>query len=88
MGRSDSPMAGRLFSCREAAKHLDVSDDTIRRMIHCGELQAVRIGKRILRVLGHSLEECSTPHRLVISGQATCTVTPAPATDSREGGVA
>ena len=88
MERSDSPMAGRLYSCREVAKHLDVSDDTVRRMIHCGELQAVRLGKRILRVLGHSLEECSTLHRLVISGQAICTVTPPPATDSREGGAA
>ena len=88
MERSDSPMAGRLYSCRDAAKHLDVSDDTVRRMIHCGELQAVRLGKRMLRVLGLSLEECSTLHRLVISGQAICTITPAPATDSREGGAA
>ena len=88
MGRTDSPMAGRLYSCREAAKLLDVSDDTVRRLIHSGQLQGVRIGKRILRVLGPSLEECSTLHRLVISGQATCTVTPASATDSCEGGAA
>ena len=87
--RSTSPLAGRLFSCREAAAILSVSDDTVRRLIKSGQLQAVRVGKRLLRVLGHSLEECSTRSRLVITGRATWAVTPAtPASDNTEGGAA
>ena len=54
--RSDTQLTGRLLSCREAAKLLDISDDTIRRLIHSGELDGVRIGKRCLRVRGESLQ--------------------------------
>jgi excisionase family DNA binding protein len=52
---SDTPLAGRLLSCREAARLLDTSDDTIRRLIHAGKLDGLRIGKRCLRVRGESL---------------------------------
>jgi excisionase family DNA binding protein len=76
--RSTMPMSGRLYSCREAAKVLDVSDDTIRRLIDSGKLEAVRIGKRCLRVLGESLERCiNSPtegSRIVCHGKATCYV--------------
>lgn len=51
----DTPLAGRLYSCREAAKVLDTSDDTVRRLIHTGRLDGFRIGKRCLRVRGESL---------------------------------
>lgn len=80
--RSNLPMSGRLYSCREAAKVLDVSDDTVRRLIHSGKLDAVWIGKRCLRVLGESLERCiSTPaesKRLVCGGEATWSVVQPP----------
>jgi excisionase family DNA binding protein len=72
--RSDSPLAGRLYSCRDAAKFLDISDDTVRRMIHGGHLEAVRIGRRCLRVLGESIENYIQQHkeakRLVVHGKA------------------
>ena len=88
--KSISPMAGRLYSCREAAKVLDVSDDTIRRLIHSGKLEAVRIGKRCLRVLGESLERCinstTEGNRLVCHGVATWAVeTPAAPSQSPSG---
>lgn len=80
--RSNPPMSGRLYSCREAAKLLDVSDDTIRRLIHAGKLEAVRIGKRCLRVQGGSLERyVNIPddgYRLVCHGAATGCVRQAP----------
>lgn len=79
-------MTGRLYSCREAAKLLDLSDDSVRRMIHAGQLDGVRIGKRILRVLGESLDRCihagSEPRRLVCHGEATCVVRVATAEQS------
>ena len=76
--RSTSPLAGRLLSCREAAQILGVSDETVRRLIHSGKLEAVRIGQRILRVFGESLESCmqtqTVAHRLGVTGEATCSV--------------
>lgn len=87
--RSTPPMSGRLYSCREAAKVLDVSDDTVRRLIHSGKLEAVRIGKRCLRVLGESLERCiSTPaesKRLVCGGEATWSVVQPPVPNPTSG---
>ncbi len=41
---------GKLLSCRTAARMLDVSDDTIRRLAHEGKLEAIRVGQRCLRV--------------------------------------
>jgi len=41
---------GRLMSCRAASVVLDVSDDAIRRWAGEGRLQAVRIGKRLIKV--------------------------------------
>lgn len=76
--RSTSPLAGRLLSCREAAKILDISDDSVRRLIRTGKLDGVRLGERILRVFGESLEHLmqsnTQTYRLVVSGEAACSV--------------
>jgi excisionase family DNA binding protein len=45
-----------LFSVREVADQLGVHPETIRRLIHDGRLEAVRIG-RVLRVPGHAVDE-------------------------------
>jgi excisionase family DNA binding protein len=44
-----------LYSVREVAGRLGVHPETIRRLIHDGRLDAVRIG-RVLRVHGHALD--------------------------------
>jgi excisionase family DNA binding protein len=44
-----------LFSVREVADRLGVHPETIRRLIHDGRLEAIRVG-RVLRVEGRSLE--------------------------------
>ena len=68
----------RLYSCREAAAILNVSDDSIRRMIHAGDLEAIRIGQRSLRVLGDSIanyiHKNKGLYRPVVNGRATCSV--------------
>lgn len=87
--RFTSPLTGRLLSCREAAKILDISDDSVRRLIRTGKLDGVRLGERILRVFGESLERFMQSHtpayRLVISGKAVCSVQP-PASSNRSAG--
>ncbi|MBM4072659.1 MAG: helix-turn-helix domain-containing protein [Planctomycetes bacterium] len=55
------PQAGRFLSCQEAARFLDLSDDTIRRLIHAGKLDAVRVGKRCLRVTAESVRRFAEP---------------------------
>ena len=47
---------GALLRCREAARILDVSTRHIYRLIHQGDLDAVRIGARQIRVTHDSLE--------------------------------
>ena len=87
--RSTSPLAGRLLSCREAANILDISDDSVRRLIHTGKLDGVRLGERILRVFRESLDHYMQSHtlayRLVITGEAACSVQP-PAPSNRSAG--
>ena len=46
----------RYYTVRELADVLRVSDLTIRRMIHRGELRAVRVGPRNLRIPAAELE--------------------------------
>lgn len=46
---------GELVSVREVARRLGVHPETIRRLIHDGRLEAVRIG-RVLRVDSSELE--------------------------------
>ena len=45
-----------LYSVREVADQLGVHPETIRRLIHDGRMDAVRIG-RVLRVHGAALEK-------------------------------
>ena len=48
--------AETLYSVREVADQLGVHPETIRRLIHDGRMDAVRIG-RVLRVHGAALEK-------------------------------
>ncbi|MGW9184830.1 helix-turn-helix domain-containing protein [Agromyces sp. NPDC055661] len=50
----------------EAAAIRAVSRQTIRRMIARGELEAERIGPRLIRVKRSSLDEAGTPFRAVV----------------------
>ena len=43
-------MAGRGSSIKEAAEQLGVSHDTVSRLIERGELPAIRVSKRIVRI--------------------------------------
>lgn len=45
-----SPKNQEFISISEAAERLDLSERTIRRMIHHGDLPARRIGKRTVRI--------------------------------------
>ena len=45
-----SPYFGRLMSVQDVARELDVSVLTVRRAIQRGDLPAVRVGQRQLRV--------------------------------------
>ena len=49
-----SGVSENLYSVRQVADTLGVHPETIRRLIHDGRLEAVRIG-RVLRVDGNSL---------------------------------
>ncbi len=52
-----------LFSVRQVADQLGVHPETIRRLIHDGRLDAVRVG-RVLRVQGHALDGYLARHRI------------------------
>lgn len=43
-------MAQRWYSIKEAADRLGVSHDTVSRLIERGELPAIRVSKRIVRI--------------------------------------
>lgn len=43
-------MDRRWYSIKEAAEHLGVSHDTVSRLIERGELPAIRVSKRIVRI--------------------------------------
>lgn len=48
--------ARRLVSLAEAAEILGLSTKTIRRYIAAGELDAVRLGRRVIRIKAESLD--------------------------------
>lgn len=50
-----------LISIDEAAAHLGVSAKTVRRMISRGDLKAVRIGPRLIRIDAASLASAGRP---------------------------
>lgn len=54
---TSEPAAPVLVSVRRAAELLDVSVDTVRRLIAAGDLDAVRLGYRTLRVPVSSLSQ-------------------------------
>ena len=58
----DGTRAG-LFSVREVADQLGVHPETIRRLIHDGRLDAIRVG-RVLRVQGDTLERFLSRQRV------------------------
>ena len=43
-------MPGRWYSIKEAADALGVSHDTVRRLVDRGELSAIRVSERIIRI--------------------------------------
>jgi len=43
-------MAERWYSIKEAAERLGVSHDTVSRLVDRGELPAIRVSKRIVRI--------------------------------------
>jgi excisionase family DNA binding protein len=51
----DPSIPAALFSVREVADRLGVHPETIRRLIHDGRLEAIRVG-RVLRVEAPSLD--------------------------------
>jgi excisionase family DNA binding protein len=54
---------GSLYSVREVANQLGVHPETIRRLIHDGRMDAVRIG-RVLRVHGSALDKFLAVQRI------------------------
>jgi excisionase family DNA binding protein len=54
---------GALYSVREVADQLGVHPETIRRLIHDGRMDAVRIG-RVLRVHGAALDKFLAVQRI------------------------
>lgn len=51
MGTSCSPgRATRYLSCKSAGAILDLSDDSVRRLVKAGKLDGVRVGQRCIRV--------------------------------------
>jgi len=48
--RTEVEMAGRWYSIREAAEQLGVSHDTVARLVERGELPAIRVSERIVRI--------------------------------------
>lgn len=55
----------RLVSLAEAAEILAVSVKTVRRYIAAGELDAVRLGRRTIRIKAESIERLIEAHPVV-----------------------
>jgi excisionase family DNA binding protein len=59
---TSAPVARRLVSLVEAAKILGVSTKSVRRYIAAGDLDAVRIGRRTIRIKTESLDRLIDAH--------------------------
>lgn len=57
-----APTARRLISLAQTAEILDVSIKTVRRYIAAGELDAVRLGRRTIRVRVESIDRLIDSH--------------------------
>ncbi|HEY3530014.1 MAG TPA: helix-turn-helix domain-containing protein [Nocardioides sp.] len=57
-----APKPRQLVTLREAAEILAVSVKTVRRYIASGDLEAVRLGRRTIRVRVDSLDELIDAH--------------------------
>jgi excisionase family DNA binding protein len=55
-------IARRLVSLPEAAEILAVSPKTVRRYIAAGDLEAVRLGRRTIRIKAESLDRLIDAH--------------------------
>jgi len=62
---SKAPAARRLVSLPEAAEILAVSVKSVRRYIAAGELDAVRLGRRTIRVRVDSLDRIIDEHPVI-----------------------
>ncbi len=63
-------MPGRWYSIKEAADMLGVSHDTVTRLVERGELPALRVSQRIIRIPAPAFESYAsgrkvTPRRVV-----------------------
>ena len=63
-------MPGRWYSIKEAAEALGVSHDTVTRLVERGELPAIRVSERIIRIPAPAFEfyasgRKATPRRVV-----------------------
>ena len=65
----NAPAVRRLVSLPEAAEILAVSVKTVRRYIAAGELDAVRLGRRTIRVRVDSLDRIIDEHPVNASGK-------------------
>ena len=68
--RTEDEMAGRWYSIKEAAEQLGVSHDTVARLVERGELPAIRVSERIVRIPVPAFEAYAsgrkaTPRRVV-----------------------
>ena len=59
---TSAPVARRLVSLVEAAEILGVSTKSVRRYIAAGDLEAVRIGRRTIRIKTESLDRMIEAH--------------------------
>lgn len=57
----EQPIQRGFVGIPEAATYLDVTPKTIRRMIARGELQAWRLGKRLIKIRAADLDALMTP---------------------------
>lgn len=60
MPKSDSK---ELLTIAECARRLNVHPNTIRNLILRGELKAVRIGERIVRIAEDEFDRATTPYK-------------------------
>lgn len=61
--RRDHSEAPEVMSINEAAEYWNLHPNTIRKLIMNGELQAIRLGARIIRIKSEDLVALFTPYQ-------------------------